>query len=135
MRLQRFDLLVERAADVEPDVRLSGAEEQHARHAVLLQLPLELLGEEEMIARGDHAVETAPAGGAMVGVDLVVAPGVVREDGVGLVLADRAADLAAKAHRHLELTVLLPEKYELLHADGLARGALLALADLRDLAS
>jgi hypothetical protein len=47
----------------------------------------------------------------------------------GLVLADDAADRAAQAHPDLELTVLLHEEDEALHADGRAGGALLALAD------
>src|SRR5213592_69569 len=93
----------------------------------------ELLGKEEVVASGDHAIETAPTGDAVVGVDLVVAPRVVRKDDVWLVLADHAADLTAQAHRDLELAVLLHQEHEALHPDGRARGALLALADLRHL--
>ena len=60
--------------------------------------------------------------------DLVVAPGVIGEDGVGLVLADREADLAAQLHRAFQLAVLVAQEHELPHPDRLARGALLALA-------
>jgi len=49
------------------------------------------------------------------------------------VLADDAADLAAKLHRGLELAVLVAEEDEALHADRLAGGALLALARRRHL--
>src|SRR4051812_27574387 len=69
VRLQGSDLLLERAADVEPDVRLARAEEEHARDAMLLQLSTaQLFGEEEMIARRDDAIHAAPACGAMIGV-------------------------------------------------------------------
>src|SRR6266568_8559307 len=54
--LQRTDLLVEGGTDVEPDVRLTRSEEQHACDAVLLQLAVaELLGEEQVVASRDHA--------------------------------------------------------------------------------
>src|SRR5688500_20155131 len=62
--------------------------------------------------------------------DLEVAPGVIGEDEVGLVQADREAHLFAQRHRPLELTVVVSEKYEFLHADRLAGGALLLLARL-----
>src|SRR5438270_442480 len=127
VRLEGGDLSVDRPRDVEPDVRVACSEEQHARYPMLLQSAGELLGEEEMVARRDHTVEPTPSGNAVVGVDLVVAPGVVREDHVGPVLADDAAHLAAKIHAHLEFAVLVPEEDELFDADRFARRTLLAL--------
>src|SRR5881275_1297467 len=94
---------------------------------MMLQSAGELLGEEEMVARRDHTVESTPSGNAVVGVDLVVAPGVVREDHIGPVLADDATHLAAKIHAHLEFAVLVPEEDELFDADRFARRTLLAL--------
>src|SRR5438067_3947052 len=96
----------------------------------MLQPAGELLGEEEVVPRGDDAIEAAPAGDAMVGVRLVVAPGVVREDHIGPVLADDPAHLTAQIHADLELTVLMAEEHELLDTDRLARGTLLPLARL-----
>ena len=81
-----------------------------------------------MVARRDDPVERRPSGDAVVGVHLVVPPGVVGEDDVGLVLADDAADLTAQGHRALELPVVVAEEHEVLDPDGLARRALLALA-------
>src|SRR5438874_7610615 len=94
---------------------------------MMLQSAGELLGEEEMVARRDHTVESTPSGNAVVGVDLIVAPGVVREDHVGPVLADDAAHLAAKIHAHLEFAVLVPEEDERFDADPFARRTLRAL--------
>ena len=130
MRFERGDLSIDRPGDVEPDVRVARPEEEHARHAMVLQAAGELLGEEEVIARRDDAVESAPPGDAMVRVHLVVAPGVVREDDVGPVLADDAAYLAAKIHADLELAILVAEENELLDADRFAGRALLALSRL-----
>src|SRR5437667_9479023 len=130
VRFERGDLSIDRPGDVEPDVRVARPEEEHARHAMVLQAAGELLGEEEVIARRDDAVESAPPGDAMVRVHLVVAPGVVREDDVGPVLADDAAYLAAKIHADLELAILVAEEDELLDADRFAGRALLALSRL-----
>src|SRR2546428_6411917 len=94
----------------------------------MLQAAGELLGEEEVIARRDDAVESAPPGDAMVRVHLVVAPGVVREDDVRPVLADDPAHLSAKIHADLELSVLVPQEDELFDADRFAGRALLALS-------
>src|SRR5439155_3232526 len=130
---QRGDLAVERRADVEPDVWIPRAEQEHARYAVLLEAVPQLFGEEQMVARGDDAVERARPGNAMVGMDLVMAPGIVREHHVGLVLPDDPASFATELHRSLELAVLMPEEHEFLDPDGLAGGALFGLARLRHL--
>src|SRR5437773_7457324 len=89
------DLLVDRRRDVEPDVRVARAEEQHPRDTVVPQAAGELLRKEKVVARGDDAVERAPAGDTMIGVHLVMTPWVVREHHVGLVLPDHQADLRA----------------------------------------
>jgi len=51
----------------------------------------DLLGEEEVIAGGHHAVHTGQAGGAVVGVQLVALPGIVAQHHVG-------ADRRTQAH-------------------------------------
>src|SRR2546426_7331388 len=107
VRLERRNLPIDRPRDVEPDVRVPRPEEEHARYAVMLQPTGELLGEEEMVARRDDAVEPTPAGHAVVGVHLVMAPWIIREDDLGLVLADDPAYLAAKIHGDLELAILV----------------------------
>src|SRR5256712_6066701 len=89
----------------------------------------QLLREEQVVARGDDAVQARPPRDPVVGVDLVVTPRIVGEHEVGLVQADRAADLFTKRHRPLELAVVMPQEYELPHADRLAGGALLLLPD------
>src|SRR5216110_2412724 len=96
----------------------------------MLQAAGELLGEEEVVPRGDDAVESTPTGHTMVGMRLVMAPRIVREDHIGPVLADDAAHLAAKIHADLELAVLVAEEDELLDTDRLACGTLLALSRL-----
>src|SRR5207245_10480012 len=101
---------------------------------MLAELPaLQLLGKEEVVARRDDPVDRRPPRDAVVRVYLVMAPRIVREDKVRPVLADDAANLAAKLHRDLELAVLVAEEDEALHADRLAGGALLALARRRHL--
>src|SRR5712691_3061540 len=131
VRLERRDLPVDRPCDVEPDVGVAGPEEEHARDTVVLETARELLGEEEMVARRDDAVEPAPSGDAVVGMHLVVGPGVVGEHELRPVLADDPAHLFAKIHGALELAILMPEEDELLHADRLAGRALLALSCFR----
>src|SRR3989475_2607804 len=128
VRLERRDLPVDRTTDVEPDVRVPRPEEEHARHAMMLQPTGELLGEEEVVARRDDTVEPAPAGHAVVGVHLVMAPRIIREDDLGLVLANDPAYLAAKIHADLELAILVTQEDELLHTDRLAGRALLTLS-------
>src|SRR6267143_3158830 len=128
MRSERGDLSIDRTRDVEPDVRIARSEEQDARYAVMLQTSGELLGEEEVVPRRDDAVEPAPPRDAMIRVRLVVGPWVIREDHIGPVLADDAADLATKSHADLELAVLMSEEDEFLHPDRFAGGALLALS-------
>src|SRR5205823_8558499 len=76
---------------------------------------------------------SAPPGNAMVGMDLVMAPGIVREHHVWLVLPDNPAYLATELHRWLEIAVLMPEEHEFLDPDDLAGGALFGLARLRHL--
>src|SRR5438105_15551006 len=101
---------------------------------MLLQLSTaQLLWKEEVIARGDDAVEAAPTRDTVIGVRLVVTPRIVREHRVGPVLADNAADLAAQIHADLELTVLLTEEHKALDPDRGAGRALLAFAHLRHL--
>src|SRR2546428_13989596 len=94
VRAERVDLLVRRRADVEPNVRVARAEQQHPRDTMVLQAIPQLFRKEEMIARGDDAIECAPSRDAVVGMHLVVAPGIVRKDNVGPMLADHPAELA-----------------------------------------
>ena len=61
---------------------------------------------------------------------LVVAPGIVRKDNVGPMLADHPADLAPQVHGPLELAVLVAQEHEVLHPDHLAGRTLFALASL-----
>src|SRR3990170_8477312 len=99
---------------------------------MLLELSaLQLLRKEEMISRGDDSIHAGPARHAVIRMDLKVAPGVVSEDQVGLVQADGETDLFPERHRPLKLTVVVSQEDELLHTDGLAGGALLFLARLR----
>src|SRR5256885_7771188 len=128
VRLERGDLSVDRSADVEPDVRVSCPEEEHARPAVMFQPTGQLLREEEVVARRDDPVEPAPAGHAVVGMNLVMAPRIVREDELRLVLADDPAYLTAKIHSDFEFAILVTQEDEFLHADRLAGRALLALS-------
>src|SRR6266851_6250121 len=130
VRSERGDLPIDRARDVEPDVRVARPEEERAGDAVVLQAADQLLGKEEVVARRDHAIEPAPSRDAVVGVDLVVAPRVICEDHIGPVLADGQADFGAQPHRPLELAVLVPEEDELFHANRFAGRALLALPRL-----
>src|SRR2546422_5041067 len=128
VRLESRDLPVDRPRDVEPDVRVARPKEEHARDAVLLKAAGQLLGKEEVVTRGDDPVEPAPPGHAVVGVHLVMAPWIIREDDLGLVLADDPAYLAAKIHGDLELAILVTQEDELLHTDRLAGRALLTLS-------
>ena len=59
-----------------------------------------------MVARGDHPIESAPAGDPMIGMRLVVAPRIVGEHDLGLVRPDDKANLRAQLHRAFELAVL-----------------------------
>src|SRR5438552_18636207 len=90
----------------------------------------QLLREEQVVARGDDAVQARPPRDPVVGVDLVGSPRSVGQHEVGPMQADRAADLFTKRHRPLELAVVMPQEYEVLDADRLAGGALLLLPDL-----
>ena len=92
----------------------------------------ELLGEEEVIARGDHAVERGPARDAMVGMHLVRPPWIGAEHEIRFVDADLLADLAAERHRDLGLAVVVTEEDELRRARAAPRLLLLLLADPGD---
>ena len=132
VRVKCRELAVEGARDVDDEVRLGGPEEQDAADPVMRPAAAKLRPEEEVIARGDHAVEADPAGDAVVRVRLVCPPGVGTDDEIGLLVPDHAADLAAERHRHFELAVVMTQEDALLDAEDLRRGALLVLARARD---
>src|SRR5438874_7220916 len=127
-----MDLRLHRRADVEPHVRLGGAEEQDARDAVVGEPLRELLREEEVIPGGDDPIERRPSRDPVVGVDLILAPGVLAEHEVRLVDADDLADLAAQVHADLELAVTVAEEDELRRARAPSGLLLFLLADRGD---
>ncbi len=107
-----------------------GRPEQHGGGSMRLQT---LFREEEVVARGDDAIQNSPTGGSVIGVQLVALPGVVRDHNIRLDLADLAAHLPAEIHRVLQFTVDVIEVSYLSRTEGGSCGGLLGGSPLRKL--
>ena len=88
-----------------------------------------LIRKEEMISGGHNTVDGSPAGGAVVGMDLIPSPRVVRDDDVGTVRADEGRHLSPHAHRVLEFTIDMTEEHDRRRAQGIGGCLLLGSPD------
>jgi hypothetical protein len=133
---QRFDLEVERAADVYPGVGLRAGSDPHLLHRVWLQPFFAQFGEDERHpgCRSD-GVERGLGHGAVVGVvDVPIAEDkgrVEADDSVRLEAADLAHQVPAQRQTRLDLVVVVAQEDDLVHADSLCGGLLLGFTDAR----
>ena len=128
MTEQGCQLALQGGRHVLPVVRLVGGPQQQGAGTVGGEAGGDLLGEEEVVAGGHHAVHAGQAGHAVVGVQLVALPGVVAQDHVGAHAAHPLADPAAQGQGVLELAVGVVEESHLPRAEGGGRLLLLGAA-------
>ena len=130
MAEDRLHLRVDVGADVDLVVGVFRAGQQHLVHLVRVQPFLSILRVVEVVAHGRvDGIPYGDADGAVVGVSEAGTKAVPGDDHVRPVLAQQPDDLAAQLDAGLQIAVRVAEEDHLLHAQHLARLALLLLPE------